>query len=493
MMRPTSEQSGTKAMPTRDEALELSGLRGKRVLVVGIGNTGLSMANFLASIGVAFELADNHINDERLQQLGKEHPVMLNWLLHRQFSSELFGQFDVLMISPGVPLATPEIVHAKEAGVEIIGDIEVFSRISRARCIAVTGSNGKSTVVAWLGHVLEGSGLAVQVAGNIGLPVLDLLQGDAKAFDVVVLELSSFQLELLPRLECDSSTVLNISADHLDRYSGIEEYKSVKARIYNGASHIVLNCGDEHSWPDNQGRDLKVNSTLAMFSASAGNAANDHSYNPDSLSGNRATSRATLENVDGEAWLSIDGTPVMPVSEIKLVGKHNLDNALAVLALLQPFSLPHSLLRERLGSFAGLPHRMQLVLERAGVRWINDSKGTNVDACVKAVEGIAAPVILLAGGLAKGADFAVLREPASRYVKALVLFGEDADKLQQALGDIVETHRVESMGEAVSKADTLASDGEVVLLSPACASFDMFNSFEHRGEVFVEEVRRLAA
>jgi len=444
----------------REDILTRSGLAGKRVLVVGLGTTGLSMANFLASLGIDFEVADNRIDDERVQQLAKNHPAVLDWTLHREFNSELFQEFNVLMVSPGVPLAMPEFKQAEAAGVEIVGDIEIFSRISAARRIAVTGSNGKSTVVAWIGHVLEGSGMSVEVAGNIGVPVLDLLSreaGEENPLDVVVLELSSFQLELLQGLECESSTVLNISADHLDRYSGMEEYKNVKARIYNAAQHLVINASDAQSWPDQQLQELKPDSSLAVFTAADALAANDHLHLPDNLLAARQLTRVTLEQVEDKAWLAVDG------------------------------------LRERLASFTGLPHRMQLVLERNGVRWVNDSKGTNVDACAKAVEGIASPVVLLAGGLGKGADFTVLREPASRFIKALVLFGEDADKLQQALGDIVDCHRVQDMKEAVAKAGSLAGDGDVVLLSPACASFDMFNSFEHRGDVFIDEVRRLAA
>jgi len=480
----------------REDILTRSGLAGKRVLVVGLGTTGLSMANFLASLGIDFEVADNRIDDERVQQLAKNHPAVLDWTLHREFNSELFQEFNVLMVSPGVPLAMPEFKQAEAAGVEIVGDIEIFSRISAARRIAVTGSNGKSTVVAWIGHVLEGSGMSVEVAGNIGVPVLDLLSreaGEENPLDVVVLELSSFQLELLQGLECESSTVLNISADHLDRYSGMEEYKNVKARIYNAAQHLVINASDAQSWPDQQLQELKPDSSLAVFTAADALAANDHLHLPDNLLAARQLTRVTLEQVEDKAWLAVDGEPLMPAAEIPLVGRHNLNNALAVVALLLPFSLPGTLLRERLASFTGLPHRMQLVLERNGVRWVNDSKGTNVDACAKAVEGIASPVVLLAGGLGKGADFTVLREPASRFIKALVLFGEDADKLQQALGDIVDCHRVQDMKEAVAKAGSLAGDGDVVLLSPACASFDMFNSFEHRGDVFIDEVRRLAA
>jgi len=354
--------------------------------------------------------------------------------------------------------------------------------------IAVTGSNGKSTVVAWLGHILAGSDLGVAVAGNIGKPVLDLLIESGTAFDVVVIELSSFQLELVSELNSLGSVVLNISEDHMDRYTSLEAYAQVKARIHANSNHVVLNRTDSLSWP----AELPASANVVLFSSGA-LVSSEESDALSSLLASHQVVQITLQQVDDAEWLSIDDKPLLPVAEIGLAGRHNVDNALAVIALLLPYTLSESLLRERIASFGGLPHRMQLVEEINGVRWFNDSKGTNVDACAKAIDGIAAPVVLLAGGLAKGADFSVLREPVARSVRALVLFGQDADSIAQVLSDLVDCHHVNDMQQAVEAADGIARQGDVVLLSPACASFDMFDSFEHRGNVFIDEVRRLAA
>lgn len=479
--------SSAVANSYREEVLRLSGLRGKTALVVGLGVTGLSFIRFLNWLEIDFEIADDYIDDKRLRETLAANPdfAVDFATIHRRFSEELFKRFDLLLVSPGVPLTKPVFATAAGNGAEILGDIALFARINRAKLIAVTGSNGKSTVVAWLNHVLAASDLDAAMGGNIGKPVLDLLINGGNTLDVVVLELSSFQLELVDRLPCCSATVLNISEDHLDRYSGLEEYAAVKAGIYEASNHCVLNLADPASWPGQ----LEQQAGFAVFSS---NESVVKQGVPDSLQAHQLAV-VSVSQLNDEDWLTIDAEALLPVAGIGLVGRHNVENALAVIALLLPLQLPARLLKEHLGSFEGLPHRMQLVAQADGVRWFNDSKGTNVDACVKAITGIDAPVILIAGGLGKGADFSPLRIPVADCVKAVVLFGEDADQLREVLADLVPCHAATGMRDAVQQAQKIAVQGDVVLLSPACASFDMFRSFEHRGEVFIDEVRRLAA
>ncbi len=489
----------------REEVLRCSGLQGKTVLVVGMGVTGLSFIRFLNWLEIEFEIADDYIDDERLQQTLAANPEVAayvasdfaskNQRIHRSFSEELFKRFDLLLVSPGVPLANPVFAAAAQHGAEILGDIALFARINRAKLIAVTGSNGKSTVVAWLNHILAASDLDAAMGGNIGKPVLDLLINGSNKHDVVVLELSSFQLELVDKLPCCSATVLNISEDHLDRYADIEEYAAVKAGIYEASRHYVLNAVDAASWPAQIGQSQRGQSLTEQQTTVAVYSSSKTAVNQELQDKLQAYPRSVVcvSAIDGEDWLMINAEALLPVTAIGLVGRHNLDNALAVIALLLPLDLPATLLKERLGNFEGLPHRMQLVAQIDGVRWFNDSKGTNVDACVKAISGIDAPVVLIAGGLGKGADFSPLRTPVSAGVKAVVLFGEDADQLREVLADLVPCHAASDMRDAVQQAQQLATSGDVVLLSPACASFDMFRSFEHRGEMFMEEVRRVAA
>ncbi len=483
--------SDQQLLKSAEAVLARCGLQGRRVLVVGLGLTGLSVVRFLEWLNVSFEIADDYIDDQRLQETLGKHRNVANRKLHREFSDELFRQFDVLIVSPGVPLANPAFLAARAAGVDVLGDIALFARICDASLIAVTGSNGKSTVVAWLAHVLAGSELSVELGGNIGKPVLDLVVEGSLDCDVVVLELSSFQLELAAELPVLGATVLNISEDHLDRYESIEAYAGVKAGIYNTAQYCVLNAQDLSAWP----QQLPPGANCAVFSSASAEKQDISQELQKRQQGPEPVvfTCVSVQAFEGEDWLMVNDDALLPVANIALAGQHNVDNALAVIALLQPFELPVAVIRQYLPSFSGLPHRMQLVAEIEGVRWFNDSKGTNVDACVKAITGIGAPVVLIAGGLGKGADFTALREPVADCVKAVVLFGADADQLKQALSDLVACHAASDMQDAVRQASLIAGPGDVVLLSPACASFDMFQSFEHRGEVFMDKVRSLAA
>ena len=448
----------------------------RSILILGLGATGLSVAHYLNGLGVAFELADENIDEQRQAELKEKFGASS---VHRKFSTMLFERFDLIVASPGIPQSHPDLVAARAKGVQIVGDIDLFLGQTRSRIIAVTGSNGKSTVVAWLGEVLGETGLRSAVAGNIGTPVLELVDQE---LDVVVLELSSFQLETLQEMDSLSSCVLNVSEDHLDRYASFDDYAKAKRKIYQGASFMVANANDSQTWPRANGESVSCGAD-ALFSIST-NAG---------VAGNESALHHSVAMHSGEEWLFAGVDPVSPVAELKVAGRHNVENALAVVALLKPLQLPAAVIRQGLAAFTGLAHRTELISEIAGVRWYNDSKGTNVDACSKAITGMDAPVVLIAGGLGKDADFTQLRTPVANHCKALILIGRDAEVLEAALADIVSVYRAGSMREAVTTAQKCAVSGDVVVLSPACASFDMFDGFEHRGNVFADEVRRLAA
>jgi len=460
-------------------------LRERSILILGLGATGLSVARYLVRLGVEFELADENIDEQRKAELEQMFAAGAR-VLHTTFSAMLFKTFDLIVASPGIPQSHPDLVAARLHGVQIVGDIDLFVGQTSSQIIAVTGSNGKSTVVAWLGEVLAETDLRSAVAGNIGTPVLELTDQE---LDIVVLELSSFQLETLQQMDSLSSCVLNVSEDHLDRYESFADYALAKRQIYRGASFVVANANDSHTWPSSDNTSVSPH-TDALFSLSTiddavvENAASNTGGSP---------LHCYVAVHAGEEWLYAGNDPVSPVAELKLAGRHNVENALAVIALLKPLELPFAVIRQGLAAFTGLAHRTELVAEIAGVRWYNDSKGTNIDACAKAISGMNAPVVLIAGGLGKGADFTQLRTPVSNYCKALILIGRDAAVLETALADIVSVYRATSMREAVKAAHDCAVSGDVVVLSPACASFDMFDGFVHRGNVFSDEVRRLAA
>ena len=466
-----------------------AGLDNRRILVVGLGKTGLSVLAFFRRHKIDCELVDALISDEKVEALADE---LNDVVLHRELNDQLVSSFDVLIVSPGVPLAQPSIQQALAAGKDVLSDIELFARLVEVPVLAVTGSNGKSTVVAWIEKVLQTSNVSALACGNIGEPVLEVLEQSAELY---VLELSSYQLETLRSLKPLAATVLNVSEDHLDRYDDIEHYAQTKQRVYQNAGLIVCNVADVRTQP-------------TSFSATnnAGRSANDSSADASHgvvFFGDKAMlDKAGLDDLSvsyglqrnsGDYWLYRGSTPLMRSSELLLRGKHNAENALAILALLSPLQLPDEIVLQGLKVFEGLPHRTQLVATINGVRWYNDSKGTNVDACIKAIESMEAPVILIAGGLGKDADFSLLRPVVDATVKHLILIGRDAGLIEAALHDLVNVHHAGDMRDAVSTAQRLAVAGDAVLLSPACASFDMFASYEQRGDHFAREVRRLAA
>jgi len=442
----------------------------KRILIVGLGATGLSCARFLTSQGAEIAVTDSRANPPSLEALRNELPDVAVFV--GCFDVDAFARAECLVVSPGVSLREPLIIEARARGVEILGDIEIFAHFANAPVIAITGSNGKSTVTALVAEMARESGLKIAMGGNIGTPALDLL---AQAPDLYVLELSSFQLETTSSLEPAAAVILNISEDHMDRYSSVSDYTAAKMRIYHGGGGLVINRDDP-----------LVRATLAMV---------QHGR-PVVRFGLEQPAEGDfgLSDQNGEAWLCKGRECLLAERELKIKGRHNIANALAALALGQLVGLSQAAMLTVLQRFRGLPHRCQWVREHQGVVWYNDSKATNVGAALAAIEGIpAGKLILIAGGQGKDQDFAPMREAVSARCRAVILFGEDAPLIQNALAGTVSLVRVKSLAEAVDQAAELGQAGDAVLLSPACASFDMFKGYADRGEQFVALVEGLTA
>ncbi len=439
----------------------------EHTLVVGMGLTGMACVRFLAARGKPFAVADSRTAPPALDSLGREYPGVDYFL--GTFDSELFCSVGTLLVSPGLPLDDPAISAARDAGVEVIGDIELFARHADAPVVAITGSNGKSTVTTLVAEMAKQAGRDVRVGGNIGTPALDLLQ--ERAPDLYVLELSSFQLELTRSLNAAAAVVLNISDDHLDRHGSLEHYTALKQRVYHGDGAMIINRDDPRVA-------LMAESSrrLVYFGMQPPLAEGDYG----------------LIRQQNTSYLVRGSERLIAVDEMKLPGAHNHANALAALALGEALGLDRAAMLEALRVFAGLPHRCQWIAEHNQVNFYNDSKGTNVGATLAAIEGMPGEkVVLIAGGEGKGADFSPLREALIRRGRAVVLIGRDAELIAQAWHDTVPLQRAESMENAVRTAAALARPGDSVLLSPACASFDMFANYQQRGEVFAAAVRGL--
>lgn len=459
----------------------------KKNLIVGFGVSGRSVARHLLSMGVSFDVADQKVELARssLQDCANSHPrsdISGVRVIGGEWTAELLSSYECLIVSPGISIRSPSFRTARAAGAEVIGDVELFARATRKPVIAVTGSNGKSTVVSMTGAMLQAAGLRVAVIGNVGLACLDGLDDDL--IDVYVLELSSFQLETTFTLRPVVATVLNVSEDHMDRYESLHDYATVKRSVYRNAKIAVYNADDPHTDSREDTHD-QVTSFSILDTA------------PWFLQ-QRGSGEQRLQGVDG---VSVD------TSVLQVPGSHNQANALASMALVnalvhvvdslllnQPTASQLSAIyAEGLGSFAGLPHRTQLVRRSNGVNWFNDSKGTNVGACVSAIEGLSCPVVLIAGGRGKGADFSTLRDAIEQKCRAVVLIGEDAERIRLAIESTVPVFLEKTLTAAVERASSLAQSGDSVLLSPACSSFDMFANFEARGDAFADEVNRLCA
>ena len=392
------------------------------------------------------------------------------------FNDALFDGIEMIAISPGVPMRDPAVERAIARGIEVVGDIELFARSlpkdNHPQILAITGANGKTTVTSMVEHLCRAAGKDTVAAGNISPAVLDvMLERGANQPEVWVLELSSFQLETTSSLHADAATVLNISEDHLDRYPSMDEYSAAKARIFAGCGIQVLNRDDERCM-----RIARKDCKTITFGLNKPDTEGDFG----------------IEHADGDIWLMQGTQRLLKASELQVVGLHNVANALAALALSRAINFPMSILLDALRCFKGLPHRVERVAEIGGVTYYDDSKGTNVGATVAALQGLGRKAVLIAGGEGKGQDFSPLKQVVAEHARAVVLLGRDASLIEAALdGCGVEIIRVADMNSAVYQATRLAQKGDAVLLSPACASFDMFRNYEHRAEVFVEAVNEL--
>lgn len=438
-------------------------------IVVGLGKSGMSLVRFLAKQGIAFAVADTREQPPELATLQRDFPQVE--VRCGALDVDFLCRASELFVSPGLAIATPALAEAAARGVKLSGDIDLFARYARAPIVAITGSNAKSTVTTLLGDMAQAAGKRVAIGGNLGTPALELLDD---AVELYVVELSSFQLETTHQLNAEVATVLNLSEDHMDRYSGIPAYHMAKHRIFRGARQAVVNRQDALTRPLPRG-DLRIGS----FGLDA----------PD-------FNAFGLRQEGGVKYLAFAQALLLPVSELKLRGAHNYANALAALSLGHAAGLPTAPMLEALRAFTGLAHRCQWVREYNGVSWYNDSKATNVGAALAAIEGLGSDMggklVLIAGGDGKGADFSGLRAPVSRYCRAVVLLGRDAQKVADALDPGVTQVQVADLPAAVAQGAQLAQPGDAVLLSPACASLDMFSNYEARGHLFAQAVRALA-
>lgn len=448
-------------------------LEGRNVVVVGLGLTGFSLSRYLVRQGASVRVVDTRPAPPFAPRLATLLPQVP--LATGEFSDATFAGADLLAISPGVPVASPGIAAAVARGAEIVGDIELFARAlpPGQRVLAITGSNGKTTVTALTAALCRAAGLSTIVAGNIGVAVLEALPDDGRWPDLFVLELSSFQLETTSSLAPVAATVLNVTENHLDRYSGIDGYATAKARIFAGGGVQVLNRDDPRSLA------MRLPGRLVQtFGDSV----------PDAESAWGLVDRGA-----GEVWLARGGALLLPVAELQLVGRHNAQNALAALALTSVVAPVKRDVLAELAEFEGLPHRMQRIVESRGVLFINDSKGTTVAATQAALDGLTQPVVLIAGGDGKGQNFAALKDSVERHCKAVLLIGRDAPIIAAALaGTRAIVEQAGTLDAAVDRAVNLARPGDAVMLSPACASLDQFQSYVERGNRFVERVKGYA-
>ena len=451
--------------------------QGKTVLVLGLGESGLAMAQWLARQGARVRVADSRKEPPFAAELARSAPGAA--LQTGSFNDELIDGAELIGLSPGLSLNEPVVAEAARRGIPVVGEIELFAGALRAlgvrdacKVVALTGTNGKTTTTALTGALCRAAGKLTAVAGNIGPAALSALMTclDAgKLPEVWVLELSSFQLETTVSLAAEAAAVLNVSDDHMDRYAGLDDYAAAKARIFEGCGAQVLNRQDPRVLAMANGVSRRLTFGL------------DAPQGPDDFG-----------LADG--WLMQGGERLLRADELALAGLHNAANALAALALCRAIELPLAPLLPALRDFEGLPHRVERIAELDGVAWYDDSKGTNVGATVAALEGLGRKVVLIAGGDGKGQDFSPLAPALAGHGRALVLIGRDATKIEAAVAECgVPLIHAQDMEQAVRKAAVAARAGDAVLLSPACASFDMYRNYVHRAEVFAQAVGELAA
>lgn len=446
-------------------------LAGRRVLVLGMGDTGLSAARWVEAQGGIARVADSRQDPPRITGFAGCETVT------GEFKPALLEGVDLVCKSPGIALSEPVVQEAVARGIPVLGDIELFAwhvrAESRSRVLAVTGTNGKTTVAALTGHLLASAGIDGEVAGNIGPAALDALMRRGNEPPAAwVIELSSYQLETTWSLAPDAAAMLNLTEDHLDRYAGLADYAAAKARIFTGSGTQVLNRCDSAAMAM-----LRADRPQATFGMDAPPMPEDFG----------------LIAEDGREWLVRGRERILAADELPLHGRHNVSNALAACALAHAGGAPLAALAGGLRSFRGLPHRVERIAESGGVTWVDDSKGTNVGATIAALNGMGRKTVLIAGGEGKGQDFKPLAGPVRSRARAVLLIGRDAPLIDAALQETgVPVERCRTLQAAVKRAAELAQPGDTVLLSPACASFDMFRDYAHRGVVFADAVKEIS-
>ena len=453
--------AGSVTMATGPRDKDSRTMQNGLTVVLGLGATGLSCARFLAGRGRRVLVLDSRETPPGAGALRLNAPGVE--LIAGQLDMELPADTSEVVISPGLPLDLPIVVNARRRGIAVVGDIELFARVVDRPVAAITGSNGKSTVTTMVAAMAARAGREMPAGANLGTPALDLLQMPAEAY---LLELSSFQLESTTSLAPRVAAVLNVSADHIDRHGTLDAYAAAKARIYAKAETAVANRDDPVVMAMVEGREHVV--TFGRGPASG-------------------TDLGVLQR-DGAEWLARGSDALMPATDLSVPGAHNVTNALAALAVGGQLGLSDSAMIAALRAYKGLPHRSQVVAEAGGVRWIDDSKATNVGAAIAAIRGMDTPVVLIAGGDGKGQDFTPLVEAMEGRVKSVLLLGADASRLAEAIGGRIPSRTVDSIEAAVAAARSEAAAGDTVLLSPACSSLDMFASFAARGKAFARAV-----
>ena len=434
-------------------------------IVVGLGKTGLSVARHLHRRGIPFAMADTRDQPPGLAAFRQEFPQLD--ICTGALPAQWFAAASQIILSPGVDTRNPAVRAAIARGAECVGDVELFASANQAPVVAVTGSNGKSTVVQLVTEMASACGLCAYAGGNIGTPALDLLEKDDA--QLLVLELSSFQLESTRSLRPRIGAVLNVSADHLDRHASLERYAEIKARVYAHAGCCVVNRDD--------GLVMKMQTSGAVTDFGLGRPTG-HGFG--------------LLQRGMHSYLAQGDHCLLSADKLMMQGEAGALNALAALAIGHALGLSMEGMCSVLTRFKGLPHRFSRVGESRGVAWFNDSKGTNVGASVMSLRSLESNVILLAGGIFKGGDLAGLRSAVARHARHVIVFGQDSDLLRQALHGTVQIHSADTLRDAVARAQALSVAGDKVLLSPACASFDMYEDYAERGRDFEHCVRELA-
>lgn len=449
-------------------------LKNKRVLVVGLGKSGLSSGLFLRAQGAQVTVSDTR----SAEALAKEIPALLDAGIMVESGGHgllTFRRQDLIVVSPGVPMDTPEVKQVKAFGLPVIGELELASRFLQGKVVAITGSNGKTTTTTLLGKIFEDAGVPALVGGNIGLPVIDLV-ANSTADTVSVLEVSSFQLETIEEFHPWISVVLNITPDHLDRHGSFENYAAAKTRIterQEAGDFLVLNGEDKPT----QMVAAKTRAQIDWFSA------------------RRAIKQGAFVHGESIFFVAREGAkpePVMPVAEIALKGAHNVENVLAAVCAARLAGMPAEKIRASVAAFKGVEHRLEFVRLLRGVEFYNDSKATNVDAAMKAVASFAGGIHLILGGKDKNSDYGAMADLLKERVKIVYTIGSAAEKIEQQLQGVVKIVSAETMQAAVAEASKAAVAGDVVLLAPACSSFDQFENYEHRGRVFRQLVNELS-